>query len=92
MPQTLPTLARRGLVLACCLAVTACGSLSLPFVSGRYLVADPATGTDYCASRIRREKGGIVEFRNASTGSWMSVPGATVVELSAADYASCLAR
>jgi hypothetical protein len=81
-----------ALVLLAGLVAAGCSRPALPFVSGRYAVTGPDGGEPYCASRIRRERGGVVEFRDARNDAWVSIPGATVRELSAEEFRACLAR
>jgi hypothetical protein len=88
-PSLRPAIA---LVLFAGLVAAGCSRPALPFVSGRYAVNGPDGGEAWCATRIRRERGGVVEFRDARSDAWVSVPGATVRELTAEEFRACLAR
>jgi hypothetical protein len=92
MPVSPPLRPAIAIALLAGLALAGCSRPALPFVSGRYAVTAPDGGETYCASRIRRERGGVVEFRDARNDAWVSVPGATVRELSADEFRACLAR
>ena len=87
-----PRTTRAVLPLAAAVCLGACSLPRVPFLSGYYQVTDPATGTVWCSDRIKRESGRVVEFQDGRTGAWVSIPGATVVETSAAEYRACLAR
>lgn len=64
-----------------------CGALDvLPGVSSYYRVTDTATGTVYYTDGIKQERRGVVEFRDANTSAWVSLPAAEVVEISKGEF------
>ncbi len=72
-----------------CLSLTACSLPAmpqLPGTGGYYVVTDPVRGTTYYTDRVRREQQGVVEFRDGATGAWVSIPGAELRAISAAEF------
>jgi len=64
-----------------------CGALNvLPGVSDYYRVTDTGTGAVYYTDGIKKERRGVVEFRDANTGAWVSLPAAEVVEISKGEF------
>ncbi len=64
-----------------------CGALDvLPGVSSYYRVTDTATGTVYYADKLKEERRGVVEFRDANTGAWVSLPTAEIAEISKGEF------
>lgn len=85
----------RPLLAAALLSGVLLSGCSLPRVPGfssYHAVTDPASGQTWYAADLRREKGGVVEFRDGATGAWVSVPGAQVREISAAEYRAATGR
>ena len=58
----------------------------LPGVSSYYRVTDTATGTVYYADKLKEERRGVVEFRDANTGAWVSLPTAEIAEISKGEF------
>jgi len=64
-------------------------SLSVPHVMGLgsyYAVTDEASGRVYYTDKLSREAKGVVEFRDSASGAWVSLPGATVREISTDEF------
>ncbi len=75
-----------ALVVAASL-LAGCGALDvLPGVSSYYRVTDTATGAVYYTDGIKKERRGVVEFRDANTRAWVSLPAAEVVEISKGEF------
>lgn len=78
--------ALRGLLVAAILATGACAMPHVLGMGSYYEVTDTRTGKIYYSDRIEREDNGVVELRNGATKSWVSLPAATVREISEAEY------
>ncbi|MEQ1801666.1 MAG: hypothetical protein ABL989_07080 [Gammaproteobacteria bacterium] len=62
---------------------------SMPHVMGLgsyYAVTDEATGRIYYTDNLTREERGVIEFRDPSTGAWVSLKSAQVREISDAEF------
>jgi hypothetical protein len=71
-----------ALVVVTVLGACSLSMPDLPGLASYYEVTDPASGTVYYADDLSREKRGVIEFRDGKTGAWVSIPGATVREIS----------
>lgn len=68
-------------------ALTAgCSLPTLPGFTSYYAITDPATGRVYYADQLRREERGAVEFPDAASGAWVSLPSAEVREISKDEF------
>ena len=75
-----------GVAVALCLAVAGC---SLPNVMGmgnHYEVTDINGGAVYYTDHVSREKRGVVEFKDARTGAWVSLASADIKPISQSDF------
>lgn len=64
---------------------------AMPGMGGYYAVTDPA-GTVWYTSSLRKEKQGVVEFRDGATGAWVSIPLAEVRPISSAEFQAGIRR
>ena len=51
-----------------------------------YAITDEASGRVYYTDNLSREARGVVEFRDSKSGAWVSLPAATVREISQAEF------
>jgi hypothetical protein len=72
--------------------LTGCAMPRVPGFASYHVVTDPASGQTWYTAQLRREKGGVVEFRDGATGAWVSVPEAQVRDISAAEYRAATGR
>ncbi len=85
---------RRFAALVCCMPLLVGGALvtggcSMPHLMGLgsyYAVTDPASGRVYYTDQLKREDRGVLEFRDAGSGAWVSLPAGTAREISAAEF------
>ncbi len=71
------------------------GGCSAPHVMGLgsyYAVTDPVSGRVYYTEKLKREERGVVEFRDAASGAWVSLPGAETREISESEFRAGRAR
>ena len=66
-------------------AAAGCTLPRIPGFGGYYAVTDPATGKTWYASDVRREDS-AVEFRDGSTGAWVSLPTAELRRIDKAEF------
>jgi hypothetical protein len=81
-----------GVAAALCFALAGC---SVPHVMGLgsyYQVSDPVSGKVYFTQQIEREDRGVVEFLDASSDSWVSLPAGEVKTITEAEYQAGLQR
>lgn len=77
---------------AVCLALAGC---SIPHVMGfgsYYQVTDPYSEKIYFTQQLEREDRGIVEFLDAASNSWVSLPAGEVKTITEAEYRAGLKR
>ena len=75
-----------SLIVAIPLLLAGC---ALPHVAGLgayYAITDVATGRTYYSDNISRETRGVVEFEDSASGARVSIPSATVREISRAEF------
>ncbi len=80
---------RRFLASLVCCAPLVLGGCALPQFMGLgpyYAITDNASGSVYYSDNLSREKKGVVEFRDSSSGAWVSIPAATVRQLTQAEF------
>lgn len=71
------------------------GGCSVPHVMGLgayYAVTDPASGRVWYTDQLQREDRGVIEFRDAATGAWISLPAGEAREITAAEFRAGQAR
>lgn len=79
--------------LVCCMPLLG-GSLvtsgcSMPHVMGLgsyYAVTDQASGRVYYTDQLKREDRGVIEFRDAASGAWVSLPAGSAREITVAEF------
>ena len=79
----------RWLASLVCAAPLLLAGCALPHVAGLgsyYAITDVASGRVYYTDNVRREDRGVVEFEDASNGARVSIPSATVREISRAEF------
>ena len=62
---------------------------ALPHVVGLgtyYAITDVTTGRNYYSDNISREARGVVEFEDSASGARVSIPSATVREISRSEF------
>ena len=62
---------------------------SMPHAMGMgsyYAVTDNGSGRVYYTDNVSREPRGVVEFRDSASDAWVSLPAATVREISEAEF------
>jgi hypothetical protein len=75
-----------GAGAALCLALAGC---SVPHVMGMgsyYQVSDPSSGKVYFTQQVELEDRGVIEFLDASSGTWVSLPAGEVKTITEAEY------
>ena len=80
---------RRFLAILVCCVPLVLGGCSLPRFVGLgpyYAITDNASGRVYYSDNLSREKKGVVEFRDSTSGVWVSIPSATVRQLTQAEF------
>ena len=80
---------RRPLLTGLAVLALLLSGCSLPHIGGMgayYSVTDPGTGKVYYTEGVKRERRGVVEFRDAASGAWVSIPGAEVRDISEAEF------
>lgn len=83
------TFHRRFLASLVCCASLVLGGCSLPHVVGLgsyYAITDTTSGRVYYSDNLSRERRGVVEFRDSRSGAWVSIPAATVRQLTQAEF------
>ena len=67
-------------IIACILslAVAGCGAY--------YKITDPASSKAYYTDNIKQKKGGIIEFKDANTGSTVTLPASEVLEIDKEEF------
>jgi hypothetical protein len=80
-----------SLVCAAPLLLVGCSlpRFSMPHTMGMgsyYAVTDEAAGRVYYTDNLSREPRGVVEFRDSASDAWVSLPAATVREISEAEF------
>ncbi|MEO8445159.1 MAG: hypothetical protein ABI567_09160 [Gammaproteobacteria bacterium] len=83
------------LLLGGSMLVGGCSMPSMPHVLGLgsyYAITDTASGQTYYTDNLSRESRGSIEFRDAATGAWVSLPGGTVKKISEAAFRAGKAR
>ncbi len=81
-----------GVAAAVCLALAGC---SVPHVMGMgsyYQVSDPYSGKVYFTHQIEREDRGVIEFLDAASDTWVSLPAGEVKTITEAEYQAGLQR
>ena len=79
----------RRLVLAGIAFAALLSGCSLPHVLGLgsyYAITEAGSGRVFYSESLRHEKGGVVEFRDARSGAWVSLPGGQVRDISQAEF------
>jgi hypothetical protein len=79
----------RWLASLVCAAPLLLAGCSMPHVAGLgsyYAITDATSGRTYYSDNISREARGVVEFEDASNGARVSIPSATVREISRAEF------
>ena len=66
------------LIVMMVIGITGCGTY--------YMVKNPATGDIYYTDKIDEEKGGAVKFKNADTGSVVTIQNSEVTEIDKETY------
>ena len=84
MPASRRRIGSTVLILA--LATAGCSVPRVVGLGSYYSVTDPATSRVYYTDKLSREKRGGVEFRDSTTGAWISLPAAEVREISQAEF------
>ncbi|MEO8224398.1 MAG: hypothetical protein ABI661_06300 [Gammaproteobacteria bacterium] len=82
------------LLLGGSLLVGGCSMPSVPHVLGLgsyYAVTDTA-GRIYYTDSLARESRGSIEFRDGTTGAWVSLPGGSVKKINEAEFRAGKAR
>ena len=67
-----------GLLIFLCLGITACGNY--------YMVKDPSNGNTYYTEKVSKESGGAVKFKDANTGSDVTIQNSEVTEIPKEEY------
>ena len=78
--------------IACAALLSGC---SLPHVLGLgsyYSITEVGSGRVFYSESLRHEKNGVVEFRDARSGAWVSLPGAAVRDISHAEFRTGLGQ
>lgn len=74
--------------LVCAIPLLLAGC-AVPHVAGMgsyYAITDVASGRIYYADNLSREARGVVEFVDSTSGARVSIPSATVREISRAEF------
>jgi hypothetical protein len=75
-----------GSLVAVALTLSGCSLPRAMGLGGYYQVTDTASGKVYYANELTTEDRGAVEFRDGSTGAWISLASAEYKAISEADY------
>lgn len=54
--------------------------------SSYYKVVDPTNGNTYYTNKVKREKGGAVKLKDASTGSEVTIQNSEVTEINKEEF------
>ena len=79
----------RWLAIFICATPLLLAGCALPHVAGLgsyYAITDVASGRIYYSDNLSREGRGVVEFVDSASGARVSIPSATVREISRAEY------
>ena len=85
---------RRSLLagIACAALLSGCSIPHMLGLGSYYAITEAGSGRVFYSDSLRHEKGGVVEFRDARSGAWVSLPGAAVRDISHAEFRTRLGQ
>ena len=85
---------RRSLLagITCAALLSGCSMPHYLGLGSYYAITEVGTGRVYYSESLRHEKRAVVEFRDAQSGAWVSLPQAEVREISKAEFTTGLGQ